>query len=129
MDIETLSKLDIGGLNGLEQIYIREGNTAKLDTVRAAIASKGPVQTDSLANCGKLYEHVVPVYGDTAKKMIVRQAVEYTGDIKAAFAPFLRQGTGCKLAEVGYRQDGSPCLKAEMKTVSMAPGERIASNA
>jgi hypothetical protein len=90
--LDTLVKFDIVDLDRLQQRYAQQNNSAGVDLVNRALATKGPVQTEALSNSGKLFR-----YSRTDSET-GRLTHSWVGDWAAAFSEF--QPTGPMIAKV-----------------------------
>ncbi len=120
--ISTLSRLDLAHLENLRDHYEARGDQQNVSGVIRAINTKGEVQTEELANSGRLLKHrnVDPETG--------RVSHTFTGDPAAWMKDFTIGATVCQIDRNAYTGENSPAakaLRASQVTVALKPGETV----
>jgi hypothetical protein len=122
--LSAFAHLSVQALDKLLGTYEARNDSVNAGIVREALANKQTVQTDELSRCGKLFKHT---HHDPETGRVTHT---FTGDIRAAFAPFM-EGAGPITARMDWKSftgRNSPQARsraASQMTVTVGPGEMV----
>ncbi len=94
-DPSNFGSIPLPVLDQLLSGAVSSGNTELARQFRAAINRHGHVQTEELANCGRIFGRN-EVIAD-ANGLPIRNVTKYVGDIGATFGPFMGSATTGRL--------------------------------